>query len=75
MSKEFDYSKLRHITSVDQSDRKVPYNLRQSGPTKLELLISTIEPITSIRFNSQKNVFRSRKSLEVNSPTSFTHAI
>ena len=41
MSKEFDYSKLRHITSVDQSDRKVPYNLRQSGPTKVEMLIST----------------------------------
>ena len=41
MSKEFDYSKVRHVTSVDQSDRKVPYNLRQSGPTKVELLIST----------------------------------
>ena len=41
MSKEFDYNKIRHITSVDQSDRKVPYNLRQSGPTKVELLIST----------------------------------
>ena len=41
MSKEFDYSKIRHVTSVDQSDRKVPYNLRQSGPTKVELLIST----------------------------------
>ena len=27
--------------SVDQSDRKVPYNLRQSGPTPVELLIST----------------------------------
>ena len=41
MSKEFNYSKVRHITSVDQSDRKVPYNLRQSGPTKVEMLIST----------------------------------
>ena len=41
MSKEFDYSKLRHVTSVDQSDRNVPYNLRQSGPTKVEMLIST----------------------------------
>jgi len=41
MSKEFDYSKVRHVTSVDQSDRKVPYNLRQSGPTKVEMLIST----------------------------------
>ena len=30
-----DYSKVRHETSVDQSDRQVPYNLRQSGPTKL----------------------------------------
>ena len=41
MSKEFDYNKIRHVTSVDQSDRKVPYNLRQSGPTKVEMLIST----------------------------------
>ena len=41
MSKEFDYNKLKHVTSVDQSDRKVPYNLRQSGPTKVEMLIST----------------------------------
>src|SRR5210317_355318 len=41
MSNEFDYTKLKHVTSVDQSDRKVPYNLRQSGPTKVEMLIST----------------------------------
>ena len=41
MSKEFDYTKVHHVTSVDQSDRKVPYNLRQSGPTKVEMLIST----------------------------------
>ena len=41
MSKEFDYTKLKHFTTVDQSDRKVPYNLRQSGPTKVEMLIST----------------------------------
>ena len=41
MSKEFDYTKLKHATSVDQSDREVPYNLRQSGPTKVEMLIST----------------------------------
>ena len=27
--------------SVDQSDRIVPFNLRQSGPTPTELLIST----------------------------------
>ena len=31
----------RHVTSVDQSDRKVPINLRQSGPTPVQLLIST----------------------------------
>ena len=30
-----------HITSVDQSDRKVPINLRQSGPTPVQMLIST----------------------------------
>ena len=36
MSNEFDYTKLKHVTSVDQSDRAVPYNLRQSGPTKVE---------------------------------------
>ena len=41
MSNEFDYSKLKHAVSVDQSDRYVPYNLRQSGPTKVEMLIST----------------------------------
>jgi len=41
MSNEFDYSKLKHATSVDQSDREVPYNLRQSGPTKVDMLIST----------------------------------
>ena len=41
MSNEFDYTKLKHVTSVDQSDRVVPYNLRQSGPTKVEMLIST----------------------------------
>ena len=38
---KIDYSKVKHETSVDQSDRQVPYNLRQSGPTKVELLIST----------------------------------
>jgi len=31
----------KHVTSVDQSDRKVPYNLRQSGPTSVQMLIST----------------------------------
>lgn len=30
-----------HVPSVDQSDRLVPVNLRQSGPTPVELLIST----------------------------------
>ena len=36
-----DYSKISHSTAVDQSDRHVPYNLRQSGPTQVEMLIST----------------------------------
>jgi len=31
----------RQTTSVDQSDRRVPINLRQSGPTAVEMLIST----------------------------------
>ena len=31
-----NYDKVRNATSVDQSDRHVPYNLRQSGPTKLK---------------------------------------
>ena len=30
-----------NVPSVDQSDRVVPYNLRQTGPTPVELLIST----------------------------------
>ena len=30
-----------HFTSVDQSDRLVPYNLRQSGKTPVEMLIFT----------------------------------
>ena len=37
---KIDYNKVKHETSVDQTDRQVPY-LRQSGPTKVELLIST----------------------------------
>ena len=41
MKHEFDYDNVKHVTSVDQSDRLVPYNLRQSGPTKVEMLIST----------------------------------
>ena len=40
-SEKVDYNKVKHNTSVDQSDRHVPYNLRQSGPTKVEMLIST----------------------------------
>ena len=36
-----DYSKLSHCLSVDQSDRRVPINLRQSGPTAVGMLIST----------------------------------
>ena len=32
---------VKQITSVDQSDRKVPINLRQSGPTPVEMLITT----------------------------------
>ncbi len=32
---------INYENSVDQSDRKVPINLRQSGPTPTELLIST----------------------------------
>ncbi len=32
---------IQMVTSVDQSDRKVPINLRQSGPTPVEMLIST----------------------------------
>ena len=31
----------RQVTTVDQSDRKVPINLRQSGRTPVEMLIST----------------------------------
>ena len=38
---KINYDKVKHTTSVDQSDRQVPYNLRQSGPTKVEMLIST----------------------------------
>ena len=32
---------IKHVTSVDQSDRRVPYNLRQSGSTPVKMLIST----------------------------------
>ncbi len=30
-----------NVPSVDQSDREVPINLRQSGPTPVEMLIDT----------------------------------
>ena len=30
-----------NVPSVDQSDRQVPFNLRQSGPTPVQMLIST----------------------------------
>ncbi|MGI9297974.1 MAG: aminomethyl transferase family protein [Gammaproteobacteria bacterium] len=32
---------MKHFTSVDQSDRRVPYNLRQSGATPAQMLIFT----------------------------------
>ena len=32
---------IKHVTTVDQSDRRVPYNLRQSGSTPVQMLIST----------------------------------
>ena len=32
---------IKQVTTVDQSDRKVPVNLRQSGPTPVQMLIST----------------------------------
>ena len=35
------YADLRQCEGVDQSDRRVPINLRQSGPTPVGLLIST----------------------------------
>lgn len=33
--------KLHYPETVDQSDRQIPYNLRQSGPTPQQMLIST----------------------------------
>ncbi len=41
-----DRSKIRedahpNVPEIDQSDRRVPINLRQSGPTPVEMLIST----------------------------------
>jgi len=35
------YREHPNVPSVDQSDRTVPINLRQSGPTQVEMLIST----------------------------------
>jgi len=40
-TEKVNYNKVKHAISVDQSDRHVPYNLRQSGSTKVEMLIST----------------------------------
>jgi hypothetical protein len=57
MSKEFDYTKLKHVTSVDQSDREVPYNLRQSGPTKVEMLnFNKGKKITLLAFINARQV-------------------
>jgi len=36
-----DFSAHPNVPSIDQSNRQVPINLRQSGPTPVELLIST----------------------------------
>ena len=36
-----EYRSHPNVPSVDQSDRLVPINLRQSGPTPVEMLIST----------------------------------
>lgn len=41
MTQQPAISNDRNTPSVDQSDRLVPINLRQSGPTPVELLIST----------------------------------
>ena len=41
MSDSVRYAELRQCRSVDQTDRRVPINLRQSGPTPVQLLIST----------------------------------
>ena len=38
---ELRYADLGQCESVDQTDRRVPINLRQSGPTPVGLLIST----------------------------------
>ena len=39
---------MRHVTSVDQTDRKVPYNLRQSGLTKVEMPFTKKKSIIGI---------------------------
>jgi len=36
-----DYHAHPNVPSVDQSDRTVPFNLRQSGPTPVKMLVST----------------------------------
>ena len=40
-NRQIRYADLRQDLLVDQTDRHVPINLRQSGPTQVELLIST----------------------------------
>lgn len=45
MTDQIDNHEEQHLHAnvplVDQSDREVPYNLRQSGPTAVQMLIST----------------------------------
>jgi aminomethyltransferase len=36
-----EYRAHPNVPSVDQSDRNVPFNLRQSGPTPVQMLVST----------------------------------
>ncbi len=36
-----EYHAHPNVPSVDQSDRTVPFNLRQSGPTPVQMLVST----------------------------------
>ena len=38
---DLNYRAHPNVPSVDQSDRRVPVNLRQSGPTPVQMLIST----------------------------------
>ncbi|MGJ3261361.1 MAG: glycine cleavage T C-terminal barrel domain-containing protein [Rhodospirillales bacterium] len=38
---DLNYRAHPNVPSVDQSDRRVPVNLRQSGPTPVQMLVST----------------------------------